>query len=194
MESMEEKHVFRNLLPGPFPLRREHMHEFFAYFSLLLALPLMLGHLQGLPNQLLIGSAVNMLLFISAFRMSGWKSLLLIISPSAGAYLSGLVLGASTAFLLYFIPAIWLGNFVYVYGVKKFAVLGGRLAYAAILSSFAKACLLFVVALALVSLDVVPGLFLVAMGPLQLATALSGAALGSLSLLGLERACVRVRQ
>ena len=83
--------------------------------------------------------------------------------------LVGLVKGA-----LYFIPAIWAGNYVYVKMLRRNARAAG-VAYAAL----AKGALLFAVALVLVYASVVPSAFLMAMGPLQLVTALIGGAAGT---------------
>ena len=112
--------------------------------------------------------------------ISGWKNLFVIALPSIGAYLTGFVFGVNTTFLLYFIPAIWLGNFIYVYLIKKFSVAKHQLVQGIVYFSIVKSALLFVVALGLVSLKIVPQPFLFAMGPLQLVTALSGGFLGSL--------------
>jgi hypothetical protein len=157
-----------------FAVRPENVWEFAGYLLLLLFVPIIFGHSQGLPNQLFIGSAVNFLLALAAFRMSSmWKILPIVVVPTIGAYVSGIVFGSATNFLLYFIPAIWLGNYVYVRMLKQNGKAVG-VAYA----SLVKSALLFAVALVLVYAAVVPSLFLVAMGPLQLVTALIGGAAG----------------
>jgi len=171
---MENENEFRYGRESGVRFTREKVWEFAAYLLLLLFVPLTFGHLQGLPNQLFVGSAVNFLLALAAYRISAmWKILPIAIVPSIGAYLSGVVFGAATSSLLYFIPAIWLGNFVYVRMLKQNARAVG-VAYA----SLAKSALLFAVALVLVYASVVPSPFLVAMGPLQLVTALIGGAFG----------------
>lgn len=167
---MENENMFAFAERRGFAVRPESVWEFAAYLLLLLFVPLAFGHLQGLPNQLFVGSAVNFLLALAALRISAqWKILPIVVVPSLGAYLSGIVFGASTAALLYFIPAIWLGNYVYVRMLRRNAKAVG-VAYAAL----AKSALLFAVALVLVYAALVPSQFLIAMGPLQLATALVG--------------------
>jgi len=129
--------------------------------------PIALGFVPGIANQLLVGTIVNFLLAYSALTLVGSKLKLLplIVVPSIGAYVSGLVFGAQSASLLYFIAPIWVANAVYVFSIKAKGVL---------FSSIAKAGFLLVSATALVLLGFVPAAFLVAMGPIQLATALAG--------------------
>ncbi|MFA6036407.1 MAG: hypothetical protein WC759_05650 [Candidatus Micrarchaeia archaeon] len=168
---MENENEFAFVEKRGFAVRPENVWEFAGYLLLLLFVPIIFGHSQGLPNQLFIGSVVNFLLALAAFRMSSmWKILPIVVVPTIGAYVSGIVFGSATNFLLYFIPAIWLGNYVYVRMLKnKSGVLR---------ASLAKSALLFAVALVLVYAAVVPSLFLMAMGPLQLVTALIGGAAG----------------
>lgn len=170
-----------NLFVSRFERGQKELYEFVGYLFLIFLTPLVLGHLNGLPNQIFVGSVVNFLLVMSAMYVSGWKNLFVIILPSIGAYLSGVVFGVSSVFLLYFIPAIWLGNFVYIYLLKKLVVKEKRnFVIGVVYSSIAKAALLFLVAVVLVQFSVVPKPFLLAMGPLQLVTALSGGFLGAL--------------
>ncbi len=172
---MENENEFRYARKSGVRITQENVREFAAYLLLLLVVPLAFGHLQGLQNQLFVGSAVNFLLALAAYRISAlWKILPIVVVPSIGAYLSGFVFGAGSAVLLYFIPAIWAGNYVYVKMLRRNARAAG-VAYAAL----AKGALLFAVALVLVYASVVPSAFLMAMGPLQLVTALIGGAAGT---------------
>jgi hypothetical protein len=171
----------RNIFLERFERGQKELYEFIGYLFLIFLTPLVLGHMNGLPNQIFIGSAVNFLLVMSAMYVSGWKNLLVILVPSIGAYLSGVVFGPASVFLLYFVPAIWLGNFVYVYLIKKLVVKEQKnFVFGIVYSSVAKAALLFLVAVVLVQLSIVPKPFLFAMGPLQLVTALSGGFVGAL--------------
>ena len=169
---------FENLMAEKYDFGQKQVYELILYSSLAFLFPLMFGHLAGLPNQLIVGTVVNGLLFASAVYVSGWKNLFPVIVPSIGAYLTGFVFGVDTHFLLYLIPAIWLGNLAYVLGIKKFFVSDKRTFFTIFASSAIKAAVIFVPAFALVSFNVVPSAFLVAMGPLQFITAVSGALLG----------------
>jgi hypothetical protein len=121
---------------------------------------------------------VNALLFASALYLTGWKLLFPVVLPSVGAYLTGIIFGVDTHFLLFLIPFIWLGNLVYVLGVKKFFVKEKNLVKGLLMPSAIKTMVIFLAAAAMVAFSVLPAAFLVAMGPMQLLTALSGGLLG----------------
>jgi len=129
--------------------------------------PIALAFIPGIVNQLLVGTIVNFLLAYCALTVAGSKLKLLplIIVPSIGAYVSGLVFGAQSAALLYFIAPIWVANAAYILLIKGKGVM---------FSSIAKASILFASAGTLVFSGFVPAAFLLAMGPVQLATALAG--------------------
>jgi hypothetical protein len=153
-------------------VNRNQFAELAAYGLVLLLLPVLLGGLQGIQNQFVVGTLVNAVLFVAALRVSSFAKLLpLAILPSIGAYLSAIVFAGDTKFLLFFLPAIWVANLVFIYCTKR--------NYELVISSFAKAALLFATALALVFLNIVPSAFLIAMGPVQFATALCGGVIGS---------------
>ena len=146
--------------------------EMAIYSVIAFSLPFLLGH-----EQLLVGSVVNCALVLAALNLKGARLLPVIILPSIGAYLAGLVFGVASPALLWMIPFIWLGNAVLVLAVKYF-VLDKKTNRVAALSigATAKAAFLFLSALALLSFGMVPAAFLAAMGIFQLATALSGGA------------------
>src|SRR3989344_4606098 len=88
-----------------------------------IALPFAL-HSAEFPNQLLVGTIVNALLAGSALYLSFGKSLPVIILPSIAALASGFVFNSFTPFLAFLLPAIWLGNGIYVHAIKGLAVDG----------------------------------------------------------------------
>jgi hypothetical protein len=145
----------------------EGIKETLPFVAAAFLAPIALGFVPGIANQLLVGTVVNFLLAYCAFTVAGSKLKLLplIIVPSIGAYVSGIVFGAQSAGLLYLIPAIWVANAAYVWLIKSNGF---------VFSSIAKAGILFASAGALVLTGLVPAAFLVAMGPIQLATALAG--------------------
>jgi hypothetical protein len=140
-----------------------HENMFYAlYAALLFCVPFLFSHPQWM-----VGVAVNMTLAFAAFHLSWKKMLPLIVLPSVGALASGIVLGPLSVFLLYMMPFIWLGNAVLVYIVKNVDKPFFK-------APLYKAGVIFAGFLTLYFSGVVPGAILIAMGPLQAATALVG--------------------
>jgi len=131
-------------------------------------------------QQMLVGPIVNALLFIVARKLSWQKLWPVILLPSLAAIIQGVVVGPWTMFLIYLMPAIWLGNFSLVFIIKKFETtnLIARIA----LASIFKAALIFVAAWVLVQLNLIPVALLPLMGMGQLLTALVGGGLAEASL------------
>jgi hypothetical protein len=174
----KEKWAFRNAQKSAFRQLYSNVlrnGEAYLYITIAFLIPFFLGHVKGVPNQILVGSAVNALLALGAFYMKGKKIILLITVPAVAAFLSGIVFGPASAFLLYLIPFIWAGNWLYIRLIR----LVNRerklnLAFAVAAASAGKAVFLFSAALMLATLNIVPQMFLFAMGALQLVTALLG--------------------
>ncbi len=71
-------------------------------------------------SQIIIGSIVNTALIIAALNLKGWRKIVGIITmPSISTILSGYVFKTASIYMVYMIPAIWLGNLVLVYSYKK---------------------------------------------------------------------------
>lgn len=123
--------------------------------------------------QILVGIVVNMVLYLSVRFFGLKRTIPLLVLPSIAAVLHGVVFGIFSQFLFYFIPFIWIGNYVmvslYDYVRKKRGVLT-----AVFTSALSKAGILFIVALLFVQTKIVPPLFIQAMGVVQFATALIG--------------------
>ena len=146
--------------------------EMMLYATISFSLPFLLGH-----EQLLVGSVVNCALVLAALNLKGARLLPVIILPSIGAYLAGLIFGAASSALLYMLPFIWLGNAVLVLCIKYFVLDKKTNRIAALgIGATAKAAFLFLSALALLSFSMVPAAFLAAMGIFQLMTAAMGGA------------------
>lgn len=123
--------------------------------------------------QLLTGIVVNSFLVFAALRIRGAGVLPVVLLPSLGALASGIVFGPLTIFLIYTIPSIWIGNFLFVYGIKHFAFERGMNFWGAgIASAFVKSVAIFIPAYALFFFGVLPEAMLAPMGILQFATAL----------------------
>lgn len=100
-----------------------------AIFLLALLVPTFLGQLiknifgtQSVitqNSQLIVGSIVNTALIISAINLKGWKKILGVVTmPSISTMLSGYVFKSASVYMVYMIPAIWIGNFALVYAYK----------------------------------------------------------------------------
>ncbi|MBI5126964.1 hypothetical protein HZA76_00720 [Candidatus Roizmanbacteria bacterium] len=119
--------------------------------------------------QILTGSLVNCFLFLSAAYSSKRTSSAVIFLPSIAALLNGLVFGKFTPFLAYFLPFIWIGNFILISTYKKNPTFVGM-----ILSALLKSLFLFIFAFVFFKLSIVPQIFLTAMGLFQFFTAIFG--------------------
>jgi len=125
--------------------------------------------------QLITGSVVNCLLIIASFKYSKaiWP---VIVLPSVAALLHGVVFGQFTPFLVFFLPWIWLGNFILVTSFIYFKKLVSY-PLALFFSSIIKAVALYSFALIYFHLSLIPKLFLSSMGLFQFITAILGGTL-----------------
>lgn len=100
-----------------------------AIFLLALLVPTFLGQMiksifgaQSIVtqnSQLIVGSIVNTALIVTAINLKGWKKVLGVVTmPSISTMLSGYVFKSASVYMVYMIPAIWIGNFVLVYAFK----------------------------------------------------------------------------
>lgn len=70
-------------------------------------------------SQIIVGSIVNMALIISAINIKGWKKIIGVVTmPSISTVLGGYVFGTASVYMVYMIPAIWLGNLALIYFYK----------------------------------------------------------------------------
>jgi hypothetical protein len=146
--------------------------EMILYAMVAFSLPFILGH-----EQLLVGSVVNCALVLAALNLRGARLLPVILLPSIGALLAGMIFGPQSTSLLYMLPFIWIGNTMLVFAVKELALSRKKNRLAALSAgAFAKSAFLFVSALVLLSFGLVPMQFITAFGVFQLATALCGGA------------------
>ncbi|MFZ5438010.1 MAG: hypothetical protein ACOZAK_03075 [Patescibacteria group bacterium] len=143
------------------------------FYLTIFTLPL-LSH----ANQLLVGTAVNLMLFLGAKNLTHKELILLAILPSLGAISNGVLFGSFTMLLIYFAPAIWLGNYLMMRVFNQTKNLPTLISI--ISAALVKTALLFGVALSLVKLSLVPTIFLTAMGTVQFITATTGGILANL--------------
>lgn len=101
----------------------------FLIFLIALLVPTFLGQLIknifGLDSvitsnsQIIIGSIVNTSLIITAINLKGWGKILGVVTmPSVSTILGGYVFGTASKYMVYMIPAIWIGNLILVYAYK----------------------------------------------------------------------------
>ena len=70
-------------------------------------------------SQIIVGSVVNTLLVVSALNLKGWsKTIFVVTMPSISTILCGYVFKSASVFMVYMIPAIWLGNFALIFAFK----------------------------------------------------------------------------
>lgn len=70
-------------------------------------------------SQIIIGSIVNTALIMAALNLKGWKKILGVVTmPSIATILGGYVFKTASVYMVYMIPAIWIGNFALVYSYK----------------------------------------------------------------------------
>lgn len=68
---------------------------------------------------MIVGTIVNIALVVSAINLKGWAKILGVVTmPSISTILSGYVFGTASVYMVYMIPAIWLGNFALIYSYK----------------------------------------------------------------------------
>ena len=117
-----EKRNFLNKRIGAVGARAEVI-ELFAVVTVILVmtliLPLAFAGNNVVNNQFLVGATVNCALIIAGISFRGiLRTFGIVFLPSVIALLSGLILSMGSVYMLYMIPAIWLGNASVVFGFK----------------------------------------------------------------------------
>lgn len=142
------------------------------YQNIIISLAFLIPFLISGP-QLLTGSLVNCLLILGTKFIDKKNYLTISILPSVAAVLNGLVFGKFTPFLVFFLPFIWLGNFVFIKSIiyfKNNLPVSLSIFFGLILKTF----ILYFSALLYFKLNLVPEIFLTAMGVFQLVTGVIG--------------------
>lgn len=149
---------------------KTELFEITLYTIVSFFLPLMIGH-----PQIIVGVLVNTMLITSALNIKGYKLLPVIMAPSLGALSRGILFGPFTIFLVYMIPFIWVGNAILIFAFK-YLNLNKKINYliTLLIGSITKAAFLFTIAYLLVSMKIIPTLFLTTMGIFQFYTAILG--------------------
>ena len=97
-------------------------------------------------SQLIIGTIVNTLLIISALNLKGWNKIALIITmPSISTILSGFVFKSASVYMVWMIPAIWMGNLALILAFKYIMLVKGKsYLFATIIGVISKVVIIFV--------------------------------------------------
>jgi hypothetical protein len=139
----------------------------FALYALAFCIPLFLNSVQ-----LVTGSLVNCLLFLAAIRLSKKEAIPVAILPGLGAISHGVLFGPQTVFLYYFLPFIWIGNYMLILLFTAFQAKPYGLGVG--ISAIGKYLVLQLFANLYFRIGVVPAFFVSSMGYMQIITALAG--------------------
>ena len=135
-------------------------------------------------SQIIVGSIVNTALVVSALNLKGWSKLIPIITmPSISTILSGYVFKSASVFMVYMVPAIWIGNFVLILAFKYIMLKKGKsYLLASIVGVICKVAIIFGAFMVLKSFGIFPGKLVInlqkAMSIVQLITATIGCIVG----------------
>ena len=131
-------------------------------------------------SQLIVGSVVNTLLVISALNLKGWSKIFFVVTmPSISTVMSGYVFKSASVYMVWMIPAIWIGNFVLIYAFKYIMIAKEKNYFvAAILGIICKVAIIFGFFIILKAFNVFPEKLVVklqkSMSLIQLITATIG--------------------
>lgn len=147
----------------------------------------------GQYQQLVVGSIVNMSLILTALYTKGTiKTFAIATLPSVSTIMGGLLFGNMTLYSKTMIPAIWLGNFTFIF-LYKFLFVNKKVNYpvSAIIAIVTKAAIIYLGFIIMTNVmtvpDVVKQTLNTAMGLTQLITATTGSVLASLVVLSTKK-------
>ena len=110
-------------------------------------------------SQYIVGTIVNTALIAAAINVKGWKQIVgLITLPSISAISSGLIFKTANIYSVYMVPAIWVGNFMFVYLYRKLFI-QKKINYvlSAIASILAKVAIIYLCFRLFTLVTVIPG-------------------------------------
>lgn len=144
-------------------------------FSVISILSFFIPFTIGQP-QWLVGTIINACLFLGVLYFPKKYFILLAVLPSLGILSRGLIFGQLTMFLVYFLPFIWIGNLILMIVFSRLIRTNNPMSffYGVVGSAVVKFLFLFILVNIYFNLEIVPKIFLTAMGLNQLATALAG--------------------
>lgn len=131
-------------------------------------------------SQIIVGSVVNTILVVAALNLKGWsKTVFVVTMPSISTVMSGYVFKSASVYMVWMIPAIWLGNFALIYAFKYIMIAKEKNYFvAAIVGIIVKVAIIFGFFMILNAFNVFPGKMVQnlqkAMSLIQLITATIG--------------------
>lgn len=137
-------------------------------------------------SQYVVGTIVNTVLITVGINVKGWKQIAgLITLPSISAIGSTFIFKTASIYSSYMIPAIWLGNFIFVYLYRKLVV-QKKFNYilTSIIAVLAKASIIYIGFRLLTLLTIIPNMgkvfqmLNISMGVNQIITASIAAVIG----------------
>lgn len=135
-------------------------------------------------SQLIVGSVVNTVLVVSALNLKGWTKIIPVVTmPSISTILSGYVFKVASVYMVYMIPAIWIGNFVLILAFKYIMIAKKKNFFiSAIAGIVCKVAIIFAFFMILKAFNIFPeklvGNLQKAMSVTQLITATIGCTIG----------------
>jgi hypothetical protein len=169
MEEYNEENSVMNVQDYKLSQHQEYI-ELFVYSLICFTVPFFLGHAQWI-----VGIIVNATLVLAALNLKSRMILPIILMPSIAILMRGTMFGTLTISLAIMIPFIWIGNMILVFVFKKMALQKKNNNIMVLFTGAgAKAAFIFISALILYNIGIVPAIFLTAMGLMQFYTALSG--------------------
>lgn len=157
----------------PLTMRQENM-ELIIYALLGFLAPLCLGH-----PQLLVGIVVNTVLVLTALNLRSWASVLLIVLlPSLGVILRGVIVQPLDAFTKGLVPFVWAANMLLVLAVKYCLLQKAWNKWPALTAAaLIKALFLVIIVCGLVMIGLGLKPMVIKMGTFQFLTAMLGGAI-----------------
>lgn len=131
-------------------------------------------------SQIIVGTVVNTILVISALNLKGWnKTIFVVTMPSISTIMSGYVFKTASIYMVWMIPAIWLGNFILILSFKYIMIKKEKSYFlAAIIGIIGKVAIIFGIFMLLKVLNIFPVKMISnlqkAMSSIQLITATLG--------------------
>lgn len=116
------------------------------------------GSVVANNSQIIVGTVVNTILVISALNLKGWnKTIFVVTMPSISTIMSGYVFKTASIYMVWMIPAIWLGNFILILSFKYIMIKKEKSYFlAAIIGIIGKVAIIFGIFMLLKVLNIFP--------------------------------------
>ncbi len=138
------------------------------------------GSIIASNSQLIVGTIVNTILIVAALNIKGWYKIIPIVTmPSISTILSGYIFKSASVYMVYMIPAIWVGNLLLILAFKYIMIKKENNYFvASIIGIIAKVLIIFLSFTTLRAFNIFPEKLVTtlsqAMSMTQLITAITG--------------------